>query len=137
MACSADINVSQIGVATYAKCGGILNIHLSNFTHHQVIERENKQKTIYNKHQNTISTLDYHATFKLKFTKKSSSEKVFFESVEIWQNYGREYVAHLFGPPTCLRLHAHIRRMRTRIAEVAYLPRHGRSRTHTHTHTPV
>jgi len=47
MACSADINVSQIGVATYAKCGGILNIHLSNFTHHQVIKKKNKQKKQY------------------------------------------------------------------------------------------
>jgi len=30
MACFADINVSQSGnVATYARCGGIFNIHLS------------------------------------------------------------------------------------------------------------
>jgi len=28
MACFADINVSQGGVATYAMCGGIFNIHL-------------------------------------------------------------------------------------------------------------
>jgi len=29
MACYADINVSQGSVATYARCGGILNIHLA------------------------------------------------------------------------------------------------------------
>ena len=29
LACFADINVSQGSVATYARCGGILNIHLS------------------------------------------------------------------------------------------------------------
>jgi len=29
MACFADINVSQGSVATHAKCGGILNIHLT------------------------------------------------------------------------------------------------------------
>ena len=29
MACFADINVSQGSVATYAICGGILNIHLT------------------------------------------------------------------------------------------------------------
>jgi len=37
-------------------------VYLSNFIHHQVIEREkNKQKTKYNKHQNTTGTLDYQA----------------------------------------------------------------------------
>ena len=29
MACFADINVSQRIVATYARCGGIFNIHLT------------------------------------------------------------------------------------------------------------
>ena len=29
MACVADINVSQGGVATHATCGGIFNIHLT------------------------------------------------------------------------------------------------------------
>jgi len=29
MACFADINVSQGSVATYARCGGIFNIHLT------------------------------------------------------------------------------------------------------------
>jgi len=29
MACFADINVSQGSVATYAKCGGIFNMHLT------------------------------------------------------------------------------------------------------------
>ena len=29
MACFADINVSQGSVATYAKCGGIFNVHLT------------------------------------------------------------------------------------------------------------
>ena len=29
MACFADINVSQGSVATYARCDGILNIHLT------------------------------------------------------------------------------------------------------------
>jgi len=33
---------------------------VSNFIHHQVTEK-NKQKRIYNKHQNTIGTLDYQA----------------------------------------------------------------------------
>jgi len=28
-ACSADINVSQGSVATYARCGGVFNIHLT------------------------------------------------------------------------------------------------------------
>ena len=29
MACFADINVSQDSVATYARCGGIFDIHLT------------------------------------------------------------------------------------------------------------
>ena len=29
MSCFADVNVSQGSVATYARCGGILNIHLT------------------------------------------------------------------------------------------------------------
>ena len=29
MACFADINVSQGSVATYARCGGIFNVHLT------------------------------------------------------------------------------------------------------------
>jgi len=29
MACFADINISQGSVATYARCGGIFNIHLT------------------------------------------------------------------------------------------------------------
>ena len=29
MACFADINVSQGSVATYARCGGIVDIHLT------------------------------------------------------------------------------------------------------------
>jgi len=29
MACFADINVSQGSVAAYARCGGILNLHLT------------------------------------------------------------------------------------------------------------
>jgi len=29
MACFADINVSQSSVATYARCGGIANMHLN------------------------------------------------------------------------------------------------------------
>jgi len=29
MACFADVNVSQGSVATYARCGGIFNIHLT------------------------------------------------------------------------------------------------------------
>jgi len=29
MACFADINVSQGGVAAYARCGGIFNMHLT------------------------------------------------------------------------------------------------------------
>ena len=29
MACFADVNVSQGSVATYARCGGILNFHLT------------------------------------------------------------------------------------------------------------
>jgi len=29
MACFADINVSQGSVATYARCGGIIGIHLT------------------------------------------------------------------------------------------------------------
>ena len=29
MACFADINVSQGSVATYARCGGIFNTHLT------------------------------------------------------------------------------------------------------------
>jgi len=29
MACFADVNVSHGSVATYAKCGGIFNIHLT------------------------------------------------------------------------------------------------------------
>jgi len=29
MACFADINVSQGSVATYARCGGIFNMHLT------------------------------------------------------------------------------------------------------------
>jgi len=29
MACFADINVSQGSVATYARCGGIVNVHLT------------------------------------------------------------------------------------------------------------
>jgi len=29
MACFADINVSQGSVATYARCGGMFNIHLT------------------------------------------------------------------------------------------------------------
>jgi len=29
MACSADINVSQGSVATYARCGGIFDVHLT------------------------------------------------------------------------------------------------------------
>jgi len=29
MACFADINVSQGSVATYARCSGIFNIHLT------------------------------------------------------------------------------------------------------------
>jgi len=36
-------------------------ILVSSFIHHQVIEKKNKQKTIYNKHQHTIGTLDYQA----------------------------------------------------------------------------
>ena len=34
MACFADINVSQGSVATYAMCGGILNIYLTTNLHH-------------------------------------------------------------------------------------------------------
>jgi len=29
MACFADINISQGSVATYVRCGGIFNIHLT------------------------------------------------------------------------------------------------------------
>jgi len=29
MACFADINVSQGGLETYVRCGGILNMHLT------------------------------------------------------------------------------------------------------------
>jgi len=29
MACFADINVSQGSVATYARCGGFVNMHLT------------------------------------------------------------------------------------------------------------
>ena len=29
MACFADVNVSQSSVATYGRCGGIFNIHLT------------------------------------------------------------------------------------------------------------
>ena len=29
MACFADINVSQGSVATYARCGGVFNMHLT------------------------------------------------------------------------------------------------------------
>jgi len=29
MACFADINISQGSVATYARCGGIFNMHLT------------------------------------------------------------------------------------------------------------
>ena len=29
MACFADINISQGSVATYARCGGIIDIHLT------------------------------------------------------------------------------------------------------------
>jgi len=29
MACFADINASQGSVATYARCGGVLNVHLT------------------------------------------------------------------------------------------------------------
>ena len=42
---------------------------MSNFIHHQVIEKTNKQKTIYNKHQKTICMLAYqavtHITYKI------------------------------------------------------------------------
>jgi len=31
MACFADINVSQGSVATYARCGGIFNVHLTAY----------------------------------------------------------------------------------------------------------
>jgi len=31
MACSADINVSQGSLGTYARCGGIINIHLTTY----------------------------------------------------------------------------------------------------------
>ena len=44
MACCVDINVSQGNVATYARCGGIFNIHstanlLRNFTEKKFINR--------------------------------------------------------------------------------------------------
>jgi len=42
---------------------------LNNVIHHQVIEREKQQKTIYNKHQNTIDMLDYQAITPVLFTK--------------------------------------------------------------------
>jgi len=42
---------------------------MSNFIHHQVAERKNKQKTVYNKHQNTIDTLGYQAVTHVQFTK--------------------------------------------------------------------
>jgi len=42
---------------------------MSNFIHHQVIEKTNKQKTIYNKHEKTICMLAYqavtHITYKI------------------------------------------------------------------------
>jgi len=31
MACSADINVSQGSLGTYARCGGIFNIHVTTY----------------------------------------------------------------------------------------------------------
>jgi len=34
---------------------------LSNIIHQRVIEKENKQKTIYSKHQNTTDMQDYQA----------------------------------------------------------------------------
>jgi len=37
MACFADINVSQGSVATYTRCGGIFNIHLSRLQIYQGI----------------------------------------------------------------------------------------------------
>jgi len=40
---------------------------------------------------------------------ESSSEKVFFRSVKILQNYGRESVAHFFGPPCISITMQHIR----------------------------
>ena len=44
MACCVDINVSQSNVATYARCGGIFNIHstanlLRNFTEKKFLNR--------------------------------------------------------------------------------------------------
>ena len=60
--CFADIDVSQGNVATYAKCGGIFNIH------------------------RTANVLRNLAV-------------IFFKSVKIWQNYGNESAAPLFGSP--------------------------------------
>ena len=65
MAFFADINISQGSVATYARCGGILNSHLT---------------------ANLLINLQWN----------------FFKSVKIWQNYGHESVAPLFGPPCTL-----------------------------------
>ena len=58
----ADINVSQGSVATYARCGGNFNIHLTT---------------------NLLRNLPV----------------IFLKSVKIWQNYGHDSVAPLFGPP--------------------------------------
>ena len=63
MACFADIDVSQGSVATYARCDGIFNMHLT-----------------------------------ANLPRNLPVKKTFFKSVKIWQNYGRESVAHLFWP---------------------------------------
>ena len=63
MACFADSNVSQGSVATYARCGGIFNIHLT----------DNLPRNL--------------------------PVKKILKSVKIWQKYGNEFVALLFGPP--------------------------------------
>ena len=48
--------------------------------------------------QGSLATCAIKCPFNCKFTKESSSENS-FKSVKIWQNYGHESVAPIFGPP--------------------------------------
>jgi len=66
MACFADIKLSQGTVATYVRCGGIFDIHLTTNLPRYLPVKKNK-------------------------------------SVNVGQNYGRESVAPLFGPPCIVR----------------------------------
>jgi len=48
--------------------------------------------------QGSLATCAIKCPFNCKFTKESSFENS-FKSVKIWQNYGHESVAPIFGPP--------------------------------------